>query len=164
MTHPGDGSVTSYRVVALEGGDGVGKTTVAQSLAATHGYRVVHSAYQPDVSDIRGHYEQLMQQPGSMVLDRCFLSEVVYGQIFRGWSRLTATDVRELAMALQRQSGVLVHLVASDADIVARLHARDGSAPPLEQIAVVQARYDAVIDTLHGLVPIRRHSSGDFFT
>ncbi len=161
MNTAGERLAGTYRVIALEGCDGVGKTTVARRFAEDYGYRVVHSTHQARATDLFGHYESLLTQPGPLVLDRCFVSEAVYGHLFRGLSRLADSDLRTLAKLLRRQPGVLVHLLASPDDIVSRLHARDGSALSPEHVASISARYEAVVEDLGRVVHVHRCSSTD---
>ncbi|GAA5707333.1 MULTISPECIES: hypothetical protein [Streptomyces] len=80
--------ITGHRTVVIEGGDGVGKSTLAKLLVAQHGFISVHSPRTPDHQDLVSRYRELLARPGRLVLDRSFLSELVYGPLYRGHSRL----------------------------------------------------------------------------
>ncbi|MGH3839214.1 MAG: hypothetical protein ACRDSF_26480, partial [Pseudonocardiaceae bacterium] len=101
--------------------DGVGKSTLAQQLASGHGFTIVHSGRTPDGVDLSKRYRQILSQPGRLVLDRSFVSELVYGPLHHGGSRLTDADACDLAALVARRDGVLVHLTASASTIRARL-------------------------------------------
>jgi thymidylate kinase len=143
-----------YEVVVLEGCDGTGKTSLATTLAAQHGYSVVHSGRTPDDVDLLARYRSILAIPGKIVLDRSFISELVYGPLQYGRSRLTASDAAQMALLVAARGGVLVHLTGRPQSIVARLRARDGSAPPLERICALTDAYHTVFAGLTGTAPI----------
>lgn len=74
-------------IVVLEGADGTGKTTLARALVAKHDAFYIHNGLWPNMWQrhlaavdlaIRRSQQQLV------VIDRLFLSEQIYGQVFRG--------------------------------------------------------------------------------
>jgi thymidylate kinase len=143
-----------YEVVVLEGCDGTGKTSLATTLAAQHGYSMVHSGRTPDDVDLLARYRSILAIPGKIVLDRSFISELVYGPLQYGRSRLTASDAAQMALLVAARGGVLVHLTGRPQSIVARLRARDGSAPALERICALTDAYRTVFAGLTGTAPI----------
>lgn len=140
------GSLTSslarHAVVVLEGCDGVGKTSLVQALAREYGFRVVHSARTPDSTDLTERYRALIATPGNIALDRSFISELVYGQLDHGHSRLTLAGAIDLAEHVAERGGVLMHPTCHPDVIAARLRARDGTAPSPERLrAIIDAYY-----------------------
>ncbi len=101
-------SLSAYQVIVLEGCDGVGKTTLAEALAAQHGYTVIHSGRTPDGTDLADHYGTILALPGRLVLDRSFISELVYGPLDRGRSRLSLPAAVTLTRRVAKRSGVLI--------------------------------------------------------
>jgi hypothetical protein len=74
-------------IVVLEGADASGKTTLARHLVDRYGARYLHSTRRREVW--RWHLGALrwaVRESASrlVVLDRLWLSEQVYGQVFRG--------------------------------------------------------------------------------
>lgn len=74
-------------IVALEGPDGAGKTTLAERLRGELGATIHHDRYDPDqwgfttarlVEALEVH-----RRGGLAVLDRCWIGEQIYGPIFR---------------------------------------------------------------------------------
>jgi thymidylate kinase len=143
-----------YEVVVLEGCDGTGKTTLATTLAGRHGYSVIHSGRTPDDVDLLARYRSILATSGKIVLDRSFISELVHGPLHYGRSRLTASDAAQMAFLVAARGGVLVHLTGRPESIVARLRARDGSAPSLERICALTDAYRTVFAALAGTAPI----------
>jgi hypothetical protein len=147
--------LAAYQVIVLEGCDGTGKTTLAVTLASQHGYAVIHSGRTPDGTDLAERYQALLATPGKIVLDRSFISELVYGPLDHGRSRLTLPGATDLARRVAARGGVLVHLTGHPEAITARLRSRDGpSALAAGRIrAIIRAYHDAFA-LLDGIAPI----------
>jgi thymidylate kinase len=147
-------AAAGYEVVVLEGCDGTGKTTLATALATKHGYTVMHFGRTPGTIDLAERYRSVLSRPGRIVLDRSFISELVYGPLRYGRSRLSVTAAAELALQVADRRGVLIHLTGRPDEIAARLQARDGYAPTPEQVAAVINAYQDVFYALAGIAPI----------
>ena len=147
-------TAAGYEVVVLEGCDGTGKTTLANTLAARYDYAIVHSGRTPDGVDLVARYRSILAIPGKIALDRSFISELVYGPLQYGRSRLTASDAAELAFLVAARRGVLVHLTGFPETIATRLRARDESAPSVERIRALTEAYRDVFAALAGTAPI----------
>jgi thymidylate kinase len=146
--------LAGYEVIVLEGCDGVGKTTLAMAVARGHGYQVVHSGRTPDGTDLADRYRALLATPGRIILDRSFISELVYGPLDHGRSRLTLASAIELAHFASRRGGVLVHLTGDPISISARLTARDGPGVSAERIGAIVNAYRRTFALLQGTAPV----------
>lgn len=147
-------AAAAHRTVALEGCDGTGKTTLAAYLTRTHGFTAVHSIRTPDHLDLAGRYRDLLRQPGRLVLDRCFVSELVYGPLRRGRSRLTWPQAFDLAEAVAARDGIFLHLTAPPAVIHARLTRRDGTAEDLSELTEIVNVYRRAFETICSYAPV----------
>jgi len=147
--------LAAYQVIVLEGCDGTGKTTLAAALALQHGYQVIHSGRTPDGTDLADRYQALLTIPGKIILDRSFISELVYGPLDHGRSRLTIPDAADLARRVGARSGVLVHLTGNPDAITARLRTRDGpTASAADRIRAIISTYRDTFAILDGTAPI----------
>ncbi|WP_059008017.1 hypothetical protein [Streptomyces specialis] len=99
-------------------------------------------------------YRTLLEQPGRLVLDRCFLSELVYGPLHRGRSRLSWAQALDLAEAVTRRDGLFLHLTAPTHVIHACLRARDGSAPDPAELEELITAYHRVFQTVGAYAPV----------
>jgi hypothetical protein len=90
---------------------------------------LIHSARTPDGTDIAGRYRGILARAGPLVLDRSFISELVYGPLLHGQSRLSLAEAADLAAIVTGPGGTLVHLTGQPEEIADRLLARDGCAP-----------------------------------
>lgn len=146
----------TYRAIAVDGPDGAGKTTLVSRLRAQHGFTVVHSARTPDGVDLIARYRRILATPGPLALDRCFVSELVYGPLHHGGSRITRDEAADLAHTLTARQGVLVHVTAAAEIIHGRLLARDATSPDLAALDELLAVYERVFANLAQHVPVVR--------
>jgi predicted ATPase len=123
-----------YEVIVLEGCDGIGKTTLATALSEGHGYQRMHATRTPEGVDLAERYRAILRLQGRLVLDRCFISELVYGPLLHGYSRLTLAQAVVLSRFVAARNGVLVHLTGRPVEIRTRLQARDGISPDLDHL------------------------------
>lgn len=90
------------RVIILEGPDGSGKTTLANTLATDHGFKVIHSGVPKETNghDLFNTYLMdlwlALHEDQPVVFDRLYLGELIYGPIMRGRSLLTDHHQRML--------------------------------------------------------------------
>jgi thymidylate kinase len=151
-----DQLAAEYRTLALDGSDGVGKTTLAHQLAAQHGFSVHHSTRTPEGVSLIARYRRILAAPGLLVLDRCFISELVYGPRYHGRSRIALGQAIELAHAVAACDGALVHLTGSPVTIHSRLLARDGrAAANADEIEALVSAYERVFDAISQALPSR---------
>lgn len=141
-------------LIVLDGCDGAGKTTLAAALADLHGHAIVHATPTPPGTDLLAKYHALLAQPGPIVLDRSFISELVYGPIDRGHSRLTFDQAACLAATAARRDGILVHLTGQPDQLAARILARDGHAPALARVRALTDAYRDVFTRLADHAPV----------
>ncbi|MFC9913959.1 hypothetical protein [Streptomyces sp. NPDC127197] len=156
-----DEIAATHRTVVIEGCDGAGKSTLATHLAREYGFTVVHCPRTPDSVGLPQRYQELLARPGHLVLDRSFLSELAYGPLYRGGSRITWTEARTLAKSVINRDGAFLHLTASAEVIQTRLLNRDTQAPPLAEINALLAAYQAVFTTLAESVPVLTFNTTD---
>lgn len=152
----------AYTTIVLEGTDGTGKTTLANLLGSRHGFGVVHSPRTPEGVDLADRYRQLLNRPGRLVLDRSFVSELVYGPLLRGRSRIDWDTATQLICAVTDRRGVFVHLTAPASTIAARLRARDEtSSLSTELIGRLNRAYEHIFAKIATLAPVITVDTGN---
>lgn len=137
--------------IVIEGCDGVGKTTIVNKLKDL-GYKSLHFDFDPTLS-IKQKYERILttDYKDPIVLDRSFISEMVYGPLNRGGSRLSDTDFIELLSLISKRNGRVVYLNATPESIYQRIHDRgdnDKNELNLDKIKQICTQYNKVINSI----------------
>ena len=104
-------------MIIIEGIDGSGKSTVASYLEAK-GYKTHH--LQHDEKTEAGFMRLLRQDKGKLVLDRGFITEVVYGPILRDYSRIDEKALERLILHYKRAETKIIYLKALKEDLITR--------------------------------------------
>lgn len=89
------------QVIILEGPDGAGKSHLADKLQDEYRFAYIHNGLYPHhtrVELMQLYFDQIRKgsHGRSTVIDRSFVSEFVYGQVMRQFSRFTQNDVLDL--------------------------------------------------------------------
>lgn len=140
-------------MIIVEGCDLVGKTTLAYSLVKelstnSCGHFYGHLGNWPIESsrrDFRLHLAQLVQ-PYS-VLDRFHLSEIVYGNFYRGNSRLTLHDAYLLDGLIRSKAGIVIVLTATE-ELLQFRHTCDRIVHSTAPLAPGKSRYEPSLQEL----------------
>lgn len=143
-----------FDVVVVEGCDGSGKSTICRDLANL-GFFYVHSGRSPEGVELFPHYDLILKRSGRLVLDRSFISELVYGPLFHGSSRITQADAEILAAKISVRPGIVVHANAPTVEIYKRIQRRGEDSWTLEEILQINAAYDAVLKKLARFVRVQ---------
>lgn len=157
MSRPDLAWAERHDLILIEGCDGAGKTTLAQAIAARRHAEIRHSALTPPGVDLFTCYRTLLSRPGPLILDRGFLSESVYGPIYRGRSRLTAPEVAQLIQQVTDRNGVFVHVTADPTVLHRRLcQRRETAAPDVAELTRIVRAYDRTFADLGTVAPCIR--------
>ncbi|UGL61843.1 thymidylate kinase [Microbacterium phage Franklin22] len=124
--------MTEASIYLIEGADGTGKTTFVERMAESHLLsgdpipRFIHNTAEDRhlPGSLFQHYRaQLLDAVEfrangiSTYIDRSFLSELIYGQVYRGKARITERQARKLER-LADQAGIV--LLGMTAELVVR--------------------------------------------
>lgn len=144
--------MTSKHITIFEGPDGGGKSTAAMKFAESTGARYVHFGPLPRVTEglARIYVEAMLPallgyQP--VVMDRCWLSETPYGEVFReGRDRLTQAS-RRMLERLALRCGAVVVKCQPDWDLVLSSFRRRKGQEMLKTEVQLQRVYDLYTTT-----------------
>lgn len=99
-------------IVCVEGCDATGKSTLVQHLVERYGGRTMHGRVWKDMerwhAGILRRALRLVRQGELVVLDRHFISELIYGPIFRGGAGYSDGVAYEFDRAISDAPGVYV--------------------------------------------------------
>lgn len=142
-------------LLILEGVDGAGKSTLASELEK-EGYKIVHRLYNPDYADFSQAYEDLLLEISEpTVLDRSFISEIVYGQVLRQHSRLSLEALSYLLKIASMKMGKVLYCYAPSEVIRSRLKEPDNEHENvLRHLAQLIDAYKHLMKQISQQIPI----------
>lgn len=99
-------------MLIIEGIDGVGKTTLVEYLQS-YGMKKYHFDYDSKNMDLFTKYMKvLLEDNCELVLDRSFISEMVYGPVIRNKCKLSIEDYTKLLVAYKNTGAKIIYLTA----------------------------------------------------
>lgn len=114
-------SKVNMKNIIIEGLDGTGKTTLCNYLAK-EGYSSLHFTYSSCETNLFNKYKKLLMNATNLVMDRSFISEIVYGNILRGSCRLKKKEIDELINICSQNNFILIYLYASKLKLLKRVN------------------------------------------
>ena len=110
-------------IILLDGCDKTGKSTIARMMATELNAEIVHCE-KPKKPPFREYFDLVdgLARDRNYILDRAWLSEVVYSQLWRERRQLIADDVRFIEQfARSKHSAVAIHAKASSDSVISRM-------------------------------------------
>lgn len=99
-------------MIIIEGIDGVGKTTLVYYLE-TLGFKKYHFDYDiKNLDSLSKYMKILLLEDDYIVLDRSFISEMVYGPVIRGISKLSIEAYTNLLISYKNADAKIIYLTA----------------------------------------------------
>lgn len=96
-------------IYIIEGVDGTGKSTLANTIASAMRCPIIHMS-QP-VDSVPGvmfsSYMDIITNHRDVILDRCWYSEMVYGPVFRKHSQIALSDMFKLEKELMGRAVII---------------------------------------------------------
>lgn len=127
--------------IIIEGIDGTGKTTLAKKINKL-GYEYIHFPHNTEVNDLFAFYSEYHENKNDMmnkyVLDRSFISEFVYGNAIRNFSRISDNELSRLINIYSQNESLILLIMDSKENLLNRLSNK-------EDIFIIENYYDSII-------------------
>jgi len=104
--------------IIIEGTDNTGKTTLAIELAKRLYMPIINRLYPRDT--IFEECLEILASPKPYIIDRMFISELVYGKVKRGHSRLSQEEIQVLEQLAKSKKTFNIFCTGKIADIKER--------------------------------------------
>ena len=147
-------------MIVIEGLDGVGKTTLVDYFVSV-GMIKFHFNYDMQNMDLFSKYMRVLnEKTGTLVLDRSFISEMVYGPVLRNNCKLTIEQYTELLKAYSERDTSIIYLTAPKEVLLER---RTCDIKDYEMLykyyEALNARYDEIMDYSCNYINILHYDS-----
>lgn len=107
-------------MLIVEGIDGVGKTTLVD-FVVSKGMKKQYFDYDAKNMDLYTKYINILRSSElNKVLDRSFISEMVYGPVLRGNSKLMLEQYKNLLLEYKKCGTTIIYLTASKETLLQR--------------------------------------------
>lgn len=127
-------------MIIIEGLDGVGKTTLVDFFVKM-GMKKFHFNYDAYNIDLFTKYMRVLNEETSiLVLDRSFISEMVYGPVLRNNCKLTIEQYTELLKAYKEKETTIIYLTAPKEVLLER------RSNDLNDYEIINNYYDSLND------------------
>lgn len=142
-------------MIIIEGLDGVGKTTLVDYLV-NQGMKKYHFDYDAKNMDLYSKYLTVLKDENpNIVLDRSFISEMVYGPVLRNNCKLELEQYKKLLLLYKQRGASLIYLTAPKYILLER---RKNEEPDYEMILnhydKLHNQYNDIIDYSENFIDV----------
>lgn len=142
-------------IFILEGPDGAGKSTLANTLHVMTGYPIVHRTKpknEKEKEQMMNHYCGAIGRNDNEIWDRGFHSEMVYGNIMRDKSYISLEEMWKLERSM---SGILIYCTA-DIDVLWErcLHRGEEYIKERETLEQIKKEFDRLMHEVYHAIPV----------
>lgn len=149
-------------ILILEGPDGSGKTTLATRLHATTGYPIYHRSKPENDEDKANMMEQLkadFKKYKNVIVDRCWYSEIVYGNVMRDGSVIDYPEMYDLERLALSKGALLIYCTGDPAAMYKRATARgEDYITSFADYMQICRSYDRLMFDMPHLLPVVRYT------
>lgn len=140
-------------MIIIEGIDVTGKTSLAEQLEKAN-FERYHLGY--DEKNEKGYLRVLKKNTNNLVLDRSFISELVYGPILRNSCRINQQQTKNIIEQYAKVGTKIIYLMSTKEMLLKR---RIGDDEDTEMIKMyfdkLNLRYDKVIKIIGKYMPVK---------
>lgn len=147
-------------IVIVEGCDKAGKTTLAQTLAGQVDLFYYHATISTETNLFEKYADIIRSINRPTITDRFYPSELVYGPLIRGHSRLNISQFRKLNKMIQIRGGCFIYCFAARNIIAARFTNEEEDYLPVSLIPETLRKYKRLITIAKENLPVFTYNSG----
>lgn len=114
-------------IIIIEGADGAGKTTLANTIQKQTGYMLLHRTQPKTAADkerMMSEYVEVIKAGKNCILDRSWYSEMVYGPVMRDASIISYPQMYALERMLAKHGAIIIHCTAKESTLWDRCQVR----------------------------------------
>ena len=151
-------------IIIIEGPDGSGKTTLANQLSKQTGYKIIHRTRpktEEEKAIMMDEYLRIIRSGESIIFDRCWYSEMIYGPVMRNASAISYPQMYDLERWLMEVGAIIIYCTDAKQALWARCQERG------EDYIVDKTTFNSICDgydalfALPHLIPIMTYKCPD---
>jgi thymidylate kinase len=149
--------------IILEGPDGTGKSTLAQHLNLMTGFPIQHRS-KPETEEEKQQmyrdYTAMVHNSDSIIVDRCWYSEMVYGKVMRDQSYIDPVEMLALEQLISINGGGLIIHCTDKVDVIwKRLQSRgEDYITDFHKLAEITFEYEMLMHQRKHALPVLRYA------
>lgn len=153
-----------HMIIILEGPEAAGKTTLANKLAIQTGFTLIHR----DKPKSEEEKQQMMDmyvkciadtdKGKGYIFDRCWYSEMVYGEIMRDKSYINIDQMYHLEDLLTRKGAIIIHCTDDVAELWHRCKIRgEDYITDIETLSKIKLGFDELLQDTSHFIPVVKY-------
>ncbi|MMZ45656.1 SPBc2 prophage-derived uncharacterized protein YorR [compost metagenome] len=149
-------------LLILEGPDGAGKSRLARRLQRQTGYAIKHFVKPKTDEEKAGMYlayDSLVSTGQSMIVDRCWYSEMVYGQVMRNQTFIDVKQMHYLETRIAESGGgMIIHCTDNPTELWERATARgEDLVTDFKTLKSIALEYELLMHRTKHNIPVVRY-------
>ena len=148
-------------IFIIEGPDGSGKTTLANTLSRQTGYNIIHRVQpktEEDKRNMMDEYLSIIKSGKNAIFDRCWYSEMAYGPIMRDASVISYPEMYRLEELLARNGAIIIYCTDNEAKLWKRCQRRgEDYITDYETFKKICDAFNQIMNVPH-IVPVVNYS------
>lgn len=146
-------------IIIIEGPDGSGKTTLANQMSMQTGYPIMHRS-KPETKEEKEamykEYAALASSKRNIILDRCWYSEMVYGNVMRDESVIDFYEMYDLEQLVANGGGMVIYCTGQPHVLYKRAKQRgEDYITDYEDFKAICSLYDSLMGVPHKIPVVR---------
>ena len=145
-------------IYIIEGPDGSGKTTLANTISKQTGYPIIHRTQpksQEEKDAMMAEYLHIIKTGRNVIFDRCWYSEMVYGRVMRDKSYIDYPQMYALEKALTKHGALLIYCTGDKNILWQRATSRgEDYITSKETFVTICNEYNNVIKACPHFIPV----------
>lgn len=151
-------------IIIIEGPDGSGKTTLAETISRQTKYPIIHRS-KPESEEekkiMMGEYLQVIKSNKNAIFDRCWYSEMAYGPVMRDASVISYPQMYELEEMLAKNGAIIIYATGHKGALWQRCTRRgEDYVTSRNDFEAICANFDEIMKVPHH-IPVVRYEYKD---